>query len=116
MAKDPLSHVASWLALAHPDVEDPIIALIDEEERIQKCAIELSHRADILFFALPKAEREKVERMEERRLLGEIGDSLPPVRAASMKKPINCSIVSERPNQSLSPERSQCLRPAMTSC
>jgi hypothetical protein len=59
---------------ARPHVEDPVIALIAEEERIRRAAIDLSDAADLLFYALPEDERRALERMEDRRLSGEMGD------------------------------------------
>jgi hypothetical protein len=60
MAQNPLSHVAAWLAPARTDVvEDPIIALIAEEERIRCAAINLQRRCRhaLLRVAASKASR-----------------------------------------------------------
>jgi hypothetical protein len=73
MSKDPLSRVASWLAPTRAEAEDPVIALIAEEERIRCAAIDLSDAADLLFYALPQAKRRELD-MEGRRLFGEMGD------------------------------------------
>jgi hypothetical protein len=60
---------------AHPDAPvDPVLALITEEERIRCAAIDLSDAADLLFYALPQAEQEKLRPMEQCRLPGEMGD------------------------------------------
>jgi hypothetical protein len=48
--------------------DDPVIALIAEEERIRDAALDLSDAADTLFFALPAAERRELAKIEARRL------------------------------------------------
>jgi hypothetical protein len=55
--------------------EDPVIALIAEEERIRDAALDLSDASDTLFFALPEAERRELVKIEVRRLQpGEMGE------------------------------------------
>jgi hypothetical protein len=62
MAHDPLSHVASWLTPASADatdtVEDPVIALIAEGNRLAALRIAACGRGDEIFDTLPKDIRE----------------------------------------------------------
>jgi hypothetical protein len=53
--------------------EDPVIALIAEEERIRDAALDLSDAAETLLFAVPAAERRELAKMEGRLRPGEIG-------------------------------------------
>jgi hypothetical protein len=96
--------------------EDPVLALIAEEERIRNCAVDLEDRADDLFFALPEAERTSWHEWRSDgwpEKWGSCNCTASPSR--SMKKLINSSTGLERPSPSLSPERSPCSS-MMTKC
>ena len=74
MAQDPLSRVASWITPASADVtdkppptsravDDPVLALIAEEKRLDALAIAADERGDEIFKTLPEDIRKRSVRV-----------------------------------------------------